>query len=1093
MEIRLLGLVEASHDGHDVPLGGVKPRALLAMLALHANAPMSADRLMDGLWGESPPATAHKLVQVLVSQLRKQLAGTGAEIVTRGRGYELRVDPDAVDALHFERLLASGGNGSHSLEALALWRGPPLDDLADEPFAASEIRRLTDLWLEARETAIDAALGDGHPDAVLGELDELVRQYPLRERLHGRRLLALYRCGRQAEALEAYRDVRRVLLDEVGLEPGPELRHLNDAMLRQDPDLDGRPPRALPARTRRRSPALIGAGAAVAIAAVLVLVVTQLVGSGGLGGIAEDATGVIDPGSGDVIAQYDVGHVPDALAADDDGSVWIANGSDGTVSRVEHGQVTTIDVGGAPTALAVGAGSLWVADGQNRRVEQVDPARNRVVRRLPAGNGPRGVALAGGALWVTSALDGQVERLDLADGGAIRRIDVPGGPAAITAGGGAVWVAGEEDGVVTELDPRSGAALRAIGVGNEPVGIVVGYGGVWVANRADGTITRIDAVSGAVTDTVRVGGSPGSVAAGLGAIWVADGATGVVLRMDPRTRTVGRRIPIGSAPSALTVAGGSVWAATTAGPAGHRGGTLRFASAPFGFCSCIDPAAYDRTATPVLSLAYDGLVAYRRIPGAGGMTLVADLAESVPPPSDGGRSYTFRLRRGLRFSDGTPVHPEDFRASIERVERLMGRDAPFYDGIVGARACGPLRCDLSRGIQTDARTRRITIHLERADTEFPQKLAMPLAYVLPARAPDTLIRQPPQPGTGPYRITAFSATSGVRLVRNPRFRSRFPQARPDGFPDAIDVSFTPDPASDVAAVRQGRADAVIAAGEHSVDVPLDVSRALALTDARHVRSTPAPTTNWLFLNVRERPFDDARARRAFSYAIDRRRMVALAGGGGLASLTCQVIPPGLPGYTPTCPYTLGAAAGGGWTAPDLTRARRLVAASGTRRARVRVWGFPSYAAVTRYAGEVLRRMGYRVRVRVFADPDRYFASLTGSGRGPQVGLNYWEADFATPSKFFLPFNCGLLRRDPHDTVNPGQFCDHAVDAGYDAALAAQGTDANARWAALDRRVLAAAPVIPLFNDRTVMLLSDRVGDAPTHELLGPLLDQFWLR
>src|SRR3954453_14641682 len=243
MDILLLGLVEASHDGQTVPLGGAKPRALLAMLALHANAPVSTDRLIEGLWGERAPATAPKLVQVLVSQLRKQLAGADAEIVTRGRGYELRVDPDAVDALHFERLVTSGENGSQVREALALWRGPPLDDLADEPFAAPETRRLEGLWLRAREAAIDAELAEGRHAAVLGELDDLVRAHPLRERLHAQRMLALYRWGRQAEALEAFRDTRRTLLDEVGLEPGPELRRLNDAILSQDADLDGPPAR----------------------------------------------------------------------------------------------------------------------------------------------------------------------------------------------------------------------------------------------------------------------------------------------------------------------------------------------------------------------------------------------------------------------------------------------------------------------------------------------------------------------------------------------------------------------------------------------------------------------------------------------------------------------------------------------------------------------------------------------------------------------------------------------------------------------------------------------------------------------------------
>jgi len=1093
MDIRLLGLVEASHNGRTLPLGGAKPRGLLAMLALHANTPVSADRLIEGLWGEQPPASAPKLVQVLVSQLRKQLAGADAEIVTRGRGYELRVDPDAVDALHFERLLTSGENGSHMREALALWRGPPLDDLADEPFAAPEIRRLEDLWLDAREAAIDAELAEGRHAAVLGELDELVRAHPLRERLHSQRMLALYRCGRQAEALEAFRHARQVLMDEVGLEPGPELRALNDAILRQDPDLDGPPAHTLPGRTRRRSRWLLVA-AGVAIAVAVVLAVLQLAGSGGLDEVSEGATGVIDPGDGHIVAQYMVGHAPHALAAGG-GSVWIANGRDGTVSRVERGrgQVTTIDVGGEPTAVAFGGGSLWVADGQNRVVDQVDSATNRVVGQVPAGNGSRGVAVAGGAVWLASAEDGQVERIDLAKGGRIRRIEVPGGPAAITAGSGAVWVAAEEVGVVTKLDPASGVAVRAIGVGNAPAAISAGYGGVWVANRDDGTVTRIDAATDAVTDTVRVGGSPGAVAAGLGAIWVADEATGAVIRIDPRTRRVSRRIALGSAPSALALAGGSVWVAATESRASHRGGTLRFESGPSQGCNCIDPAGYDAVADTVLSLAYDGLIAYRRVPGAGGSTLVADLATSVPQPTDGGHTYTFQLRRGLRFSDGTPMRPEDFRASIERAVRLAGEVAPLYAGIVGASACSPRRCDLANGIQTDAAARTITIHLRRPDPEFLHKLAIPLAYVLPARAPATLIRGRPPPGTGPYMIAAFAPARGARLVRNPRFRSWSPEARPDGFADAITVTPSKDGAAQVAAVKQGRADGVVAAGLSTVQLPLDQARALALADASHVYTTSTPFTSYLFLNVRERPFDDARVRRALNYAIDRRRMVELAGGGGLGGLSCQVIPPGLPGYTPTCPFTAGATPAGTWVAPDLARARRLIAASGSRGAHVQVWGWTRYLRVIRYAGSVLRDLGYRVRIRAVPDVPRYFHYVNDTRHHVQVGFYGWFADFMTPSSFFDPFTCSHLTRNSSANANPSQFCDRAVDAGYHAALAARGPEANARWAELDRRVLAAAPVVPLFTRRSLMLFSDRVGNAQMHQVLGPLLDQFWVR
>src|SRR3954451_12365412 len=286
-------------------------------------------------------------------------------------------------------------------------------------------------------------------------------------------------------------------------------------------------------------------------------------------------------------------------------------------------------------------------------------------------------------------------------------------------------------------------------------GIAVGYGGVWGANRNDGTVPRIDVADNAMSGTIRVTGSPVAVAAGSAGIWVADAATGAVVRIDPRTLKVSRRIAVGSAPSALTVAGSSVWAATTASRASHRGGTLRYASAPFDVCNCLDPAGYDERAWPALSLAYDGLVAYRRIPGAGGNALVGDLAASVPEPSDAGRTYTFQLRPGLRFSDGAAVRPEDFRATIERVVRLTppgGLTPPYYRGIAGAEACSPRRCDLAKGIETDAAARTITIRLRRPDADFPHKLALPLAYVLPAGAPARIMRGLTPPGTGPSRV-----------------------------------------------------------------------------------------------------------------------------------------------------------------------------------------------------------------------------------------------------------------------------------------------------------------------------------------------------
>jgi DNA-binding SARP family transcriptional activator/WD40 repeat protein len=268
MHIRVLGPLEASIDDQPVSIGGAKQRAVLAMLVLEANHTVTGDRLIDGLWGDDPPASAPKMVQHYVWRLRGALpSGGGAEILTRGRAYELRIDRDKVDVCRFERLVleasraaTAGRPTSAAREALALFRGDPLADLAEQPFADPEIRRLEELRLAATELAIDADLAAGRHHELVGELDALVAENPLRERLHAQRMLALYRCGRQAEALEAYRHARTALVEEIGVEPSAELRHLHEAILRQDPSLDveavaGDLPHELDANS---SPPLIG-------------------------------------------------------------------------------------------------------------------------------------------------------------------------------------------------------------------------------------------------------------------------------------------------------------------------------------------------------------------------------------------------------------------------------------------------------------------------------------------------------------------------------------------------------------------------------------------------------------------------------------------------------------------------------------------------------------------------------------------------------------------------------------------------------------------------------------------------------------------
>lgn len=243
MEFRILGPLEVVEDGRPLPLGGERQRALLALLLTRANEVVATGRLIDELWGAEPPKDAANALQYHVSQLRKALA-PGDAIVTRPPGYLIRVESNDLDLLRFERLVAESRDvpvetAARLLrEALRLWRGPPLADLTGEWFAQAEIARLEELRLAALERRIDADLALGRAGELVAELEALVPRHPYRESIRRQLMLALYGCGRQAEALEVYRDTRRLLVDELGIEPGPALRDLEQAILRRDPELE---------------------------------------------------------------------------------------------------------------------------------------------------------------------------------------------------------------------------------------------------------------------------------------------------------------------------------------------------------------------------------------------------------------------------------------------------------------------------------------------------------------------------------------------------------------------------------------------------------------------------------------------------------------------------------------------------------------------------------------------------------------------------------------------------------------------------------------------------------------------------------------
>lgn len=254
MEFRILGPLEVYEDERRVELGGARQRALLAILLTRANHVVSKDRLIDELFGEEPRESAASLLQVYVSRLRKALEPgrkrrqqTGI-VVTKAPGYLVRVEPDELDLERFERLAEEGRTAlaaapevarERFAEALALWRGPALADFELEPFAQGESRRLEELRLAVVEDRIDADLALGRHATLVGELESLVDLHPLRERLRGQLMLALYRSERQAEALDVYQATRRTLVDELGIEPSGRLQDLERAILRQDPELDG--------------------------------------------------------------------------------------------------------------------------------------------------------------------------------------------------------------------------------------------------------------------------------------------------------------------------------------------------------------------------------------------------------------------------------------------------------------------------------------------------------------------------------------------------------------------------------------------------------------------------------------------------------------------------------------------------------------------------------------------------------------------------------------------------------------------------------------------------------------------------------------
>ena len=597
MEFKILGPFEVCSDsGGEVRLPGGRERTLLAVMVLRRGEVVSVDALVDALWGEHPPTTAAKAVQGYVSHLRRLLEPAGADgmLVTQAPGYALRVPDGQVDARRFELLAARGWRSVDDdpaaalatfEDALELWRGPPLDEFAFSEFAQREIQRLEELRLDTVEGRIEALLRLGRHGSVVAELKTRVDEYPLRERLRGQLMLALYRCGRQAEALEVYRQGRRLLRDELGLEPGTELQRLERAILAQDAALE--PPeqrapgglRPVPAEQVRSTPTPpsrrsrpLALGLVLTVVAVIVLVGAYLL-------ISDDpvahltvvppALVAVDPKKNRVVAWIRVGSRPVSVTAGA-GAIWVGDAHDGTIWKVDVRRKTaagTIGIGAPIVDLAFGVGGVWAATGAFGEVVRVDPGLVEVAYRIPLRDPDNpevvppaaSIGVGGGRVWVGTppglarvrpSAERVVDTVDLGSSYAFQ----------VAVGGGAVWgttIANR----AKRIEARSGGETTEFYAGRPVNPLALGGGALWVGGEAGvtGQLWKVDPVTGAPIWSVRVIRDVAGVAFGRGAVWVTSSSEPQLERLEPATGDVVARIPIGGPAMDVVVAGGLVW------------------------------------------------------------------------------------------------------------------------------------------------------------------------------------------------------------------------------------------------------------------------------------------------------------------------------------------------------------------------------------------------------------------------------------------------------------------------------------------------------------------------------------------------------
>jgi YVTN family beta-propeller protein len=1102
VEFRVLGDLEVVEDGQALALGPHQQRAVLALLVLSAGEVVSSDRLIEALWGERPPPSAAKTVQVYISRLRKTLNGaqagtssSGELIVTVDHGYVLRVDREQVDVRAFERLLDQGRDAFADREfdaaatvlrqALGLWRGAPLADFAFDAFAAGEIARLQELRVEALEIRIDAGLALGRHAALVAELEALTTEHPLRERLGAARMLALYRCGREPEALALYRETRRLLVDELGMEPSPALRELHDAILRQDPGL--KPPAAPrphptagsdPRVRRRRRAALVAA--TLALAGGVAAVIALLAAGGAVPvHVAANSVAVIDPGSGRLLGVVAVGARPGPLAAAA-GSVWVANLDDDTITGIDTGsrkKAGTFTHGGPISDMTAAGDSLWISEA-TVGVAKVDPTVKAVTKRKrvsvydpfapQSADASRPVAVGASSLWLGQY--GAVTRMD-STGTRQARIVGLGNVDAIAVGAGATWASDAGNDVVSRISDRS--VVDRIPTGDGPGAIAVGDGAVWVAERFDGKVARIDPSVDRVTAEIPVGAAPSAVAVIGDSVWVANSGDGTLSEIDARTNRVVHLVSIGNSPAALAAVAGRLWvsvqapaASVASAVAGPTGGVARVAFKD-------DPGppdprlAHDSASWQILNATCAKLYNYPDASGAAASRIIPEVAAGKPAVSRDGLRYTFTIRPGFRFSppSNAPVTAQTFRHLIERSLsprwRASAIDPSDIPEIAGLSAYKSGQARHISGVSASGH--RLVIRLTHPDAALPQRLALPFFCAVPDNAPAREAAKLPM--AGPYYVRSYSPGKQTVLARNPNYRGHRPARL-----NTIDITIGAPPATSIARVIAGTED-YYAAPARSLNAmsPTEEARLQARYGAArglaHQRFFENPSTQvwYLVFNTARGPFVNARLRRAVSFAIDRKTLVAEQGGLGPQRPTDQYLPPGVPGFRDASIYPPGG---------DLARARRL-AGPRHHHATLITANFPPFPQRAQIVQATLATIGIDVDIEPLSVTQLVKREFDPHATWDLATIG-WTPDFPDPSNVLNPM---LQGPSAHNKLgNFAHFDDPAYNRRLDAAARLSGPARYTTYAKLDTDLISkAAPMaaVGVWLDRA--LFSARIG------------------